>query len=57
MRLARERAALADPRGANANALTERAHAIGRDCAGRLREPFATGDPGTLLHGDDGLPR
>ena len=56
-RLARERAAHADAEGAQANALSERVLAIGRDCAGRLREPFATGDPGTLLHGDDGLPR
>jgi len=56
-RLARERAAHADAGGTQANALSERVLAIGRDCAGRLREPFATGDPGTLLHGDDGLPR
>ena len=56
-RLARERAALTDARDADASALTERVLAIGRDCAGRLREPFATGDPGTLLHDDAGLPR
>ncbi len=56
-RLARERAAHADAGATQANALSERVLAIGRDCAGRLHEPFATGDPGTLLHGDNGLPR
>jgi antitoxin VapB len=49
-RLARERAA----RGGD---LTERLLAIGRDCASRLREPFATGDHGELLHDEAGLPR
>lgn len=49
-RLARERAARGGTRAA-------RALAIGRDCAQRLREPFASGDPAELLHDDDGLPR
>lgn len=56
-RLARERAAQAEARAEGANALAERVLAIGRDCASRLREPFVTGDPGALLHDEDGLPR
>jgi antitoxin VapB len=49
-RLARERAAREE-------GLTERLLEIGRDCAGRLKAPFATGDPGALLHDEAGLPR
>jgi antitoxin VapB len=49
-RLARERAA-------RAGDLAPRLVAIGRDCAARLREPFATGDAAELLHDDAGLPR
>lgn len=49
-RLARERAARGEP-------LVARALEIGRDCAGRLHEPFATGDPAELLHDETGLPR
>lgn len=49
-RLARERAA----RGGD---LAERLVAIGVDCAARLREPYATGDPAELLHDEAGLPR
>ncbi len=37
--------------------LSERLLAIGRDCAGRLKEPFRSADHGDLLYGDDGLPR
>jgi antitoxin VapB len=49
-RLARERAA-------REHGLTERLLEIGRDCAGRLKPPFAAGDPGDLLHDEAGLPR
>ena len=41
----------------SATGLAERLVAIGADCARRLEEPYATGDPGDLLHADDGLPR
>jgi antitoxin VapB len=51
-RLMRERAARRAGPG-----LAERLVSIGADCARRLEEPYATGDPGELLHGDDGLPR
>lgn len=49
-RLARERVA-------HVGGLAERLLAIGRDCAGRLREPYASADPGDLLHDEVGLPR
>jgi antitoxin VapB len=49
-RLARERAA-------REGGLADRLVSIGRDCAARLREPFATGDPASLLHDEAGLPR
>lgn len=49
-RLARERAG-------REGDLADRLLAIGRDCASRLREPYATGDPAALLHDDAGLPR
>jgi antitoxin VapB len=31
--------------------------AIGKDCARHMKEPFLTVDHGTLLYGEDGLPR
>ena len=37
--------------------LSERLLAIGKDCAGRLKEPFRSAEHGDLLYGDDGLPR
>jgi antitoxin VapB len=37
--------------------LSDRLLAIGRDCAGRLREPFRSGDHADLLYDDRGLPR
>jgi antitoxin VapB len=49
-RLARERAA-------REGGLAERLVSIGVDCAARLREPYATGDPAELLHDEAGLPR
>ncbi len=49
-RLARERTARDDT-------LVARALSIGRDCAQRMREPFATGDPAEILHDEAGLPR
>jgi antitoxin VapB len=51
-RLVREKAARK-----GAASLAERLVSIGADCARRLDEPYATGDPGELLHGDDGMPR
>lgn len=48
---------LARERTARAGGVVARALAIGRDCAARLREPYATGDPADLLHDDLGLPR
>jgi antitoxin VapB len=37
--------------------LAERLLSIGKDCAGRLKEPFRSAEHGDLLYGDDGLPR
>jgi antitoxin VapB len=51
----RERLAL--ERAARERVLAERLLSIGRDCAGRLRAPFATGVPAALLHDEAGLPR
>ena len=37
--------------------LAERLLQIGRDCAGRLKEPFRSIDHGEMLYDDKGLPR
>ena len=37
--------------------MTDRLLAIGRDCAGRLPEPYRSADHADLLYGDDGLPK
>ncbi len=37
--------------------LTGRLLRIGRDCAGRLKEPFQSTDHGELLYDEKGLPR
>jgi len=37
--------------------LAERLLAIGKDCAGRMKEPFRSVDHGDLFYGADGLPR
>lgn len=38
--------------------LADRLLAIGEDCAGRLKEPFRSGEHGDLLYGEeDGLPK
>jgi antitoxin VapB len=37
--------------------LADRLLAIGKDCAGRLKEPFRSMEPGALLYDDRGLPR
>jgi antitoxin VapB len=40
-----------------ASSLADRLLEIGQDCAKRLKEPFRSGDPDTLLYDDRGLPR
>jgi len=37
--------------------LADRLLQIGRDCAGRLKEPFRSMDHGDLLYDENGLPR
>ena len=37
-------------------ALSARLLEIGRDCAGRLKEPFRSADHGELLYDEKGLP-
>jgi antitoxin VapB len=37
--------------------LADRLLAIGKDCAGRLKEPFRSADHGDLLYDERGLPR
>jgi antitoxin VapB len=37
--------------------LAERLLRIGKDCAAHLKEPLRTGDHGTILYDDRGLPR
>ena len=37
--------------------LAERLLAIGKDCAGRLNEPFRSTDHGDMLYDERGLPR
>jgi antitoxin VapB len=41
----------------HATGLADRLLAIGKDCAGRLKEPFRSGDHGGLLYDERGLPR
>lgn len=43
-------------RGESGPRLADRLVAIGRDCAGRLPEPYRTAEHGELLYADDGLP-
>ena len=40
-----------------ASGLAERLLAIGKDCAGRLKEPFRSADHADLLYDERGLPR
>jgi antitoxin VapB len=42
---------------AQGDSLAARLLAIGKDCAGRLKEPFRSADHGDLLYDDRGLPR
>ena len=42
---------------ARGDRLADRLLAIGRDCAGRLKEPFRSAAHGDLLYDDRGLPR
>jgi antitoxin VapB len=42
---------------AGSGSLADRLLAIGKDCAGRLKEPFRSADHGDLLYDDRGLPR
>jgi antitoxin VapB len=44
-------------RRAHGDSLADRLLAIGRDCAGHLKEPFRSADHGDLLYDDRGLPR
>ena len=44
-------------RNRQAISLADRLLAIGKDCAGRLKEPFRSGDHGDLLYDERGLPR
>jgi antitoxin VapB len=37
--------------------LSDRLLEIGKDCAGRLKEPYRTADHGDLLYDDKGLPK
>ena len=37
--------------------LTEQLLALGKDCAGRLKEPFRSSDHGSLLYDELGLPK
>jgi antitoxin VapB len=37
--------------------LADRLLAIGKDCAGRLKEPFRSAEHGELLYDERGLPR
>lgn len=40
-----------------AMSLADRLMAIGRDCRGRLKEPFRSADHGEFLYDERGLPR
>ena len=44
-------------RQAQWRSLSERLLAIGKDCAGRLQEPYRSADHGELLFDERGLPR
>ncbi|MFZ1882841.1 MAG: type II toxin-antitoxin system VapB family antitoxin [Rhodoplanes sp.] len=44
-------------RQAQWGSLSERLLAIGKDCAGRLQEPYRSADHGELLFDERGLPR
>ena len=44
-------------RDRDAAKLSDRLLEIGKDCAGRLKEPYRTGDHGDLLYDDKGLPK
>jgi antitoxin VapB len=44
-------------RSARKIGLADRLLAIGKDCAGRLKEPSRSADHGELLYDADGLPR
>jgi antitoxin VapB len=44
-------------RQAQGGSLSERLLAIGKDCAGRLQEPYRSADHGDLLFDERGLPR
>ena len=43
-------------RGEEGPRLADRLLAIGRDCAGRLPEPYRSAEHGDLLYAEDGLP-
>ena len=53
----RERLKRVQDNGKRAGKLSERLLEIGRDCAGRLKEPFRSGDHGKLLYDENGLPK
>jgi antitoxin VapB len=44
-------------RAERSTGLADRLMAIGRDCAGRLREPYRSAEHGDLLYDETGLPR
>jgi antitoxin VapB len=44
-------------RRAGSRGLAERLLVIGRDCAGRLKEPYRSAEHGELLYDEGGLPR
>lgn len=44
-------------REARGPALARTLEALGRDCAERLKEPYASADHATLLYDESGLPR
>lgn len=48
---------LARLRRERGGSLAERLLAIGKDCAGRLQEPYRSADHGDLLYDERGLPR
>jgi antitoxin VapB len=41
----------------NADSFVDEILALGRDCAGRLKQPFLSLDHGDLLYDEHGLPR
>ncbi|MFZ1892716.1 MAG: type II toxin-antitoxin system VapB family antitoxin [Rhodoplanes sp.] len=44
-------------RRSQGGSLSDRLLAIGKDCAGRLQEPYRSADHGDLLYDERGLPR